>query len=376
VTSSSWNIDFKHEEYCCWFGTEKNPQLLVPDESVTHWYLDTDCRDCSDHCESCTERGPGLCDDGRCESGFTLDSSNKCSIGITLCTLQNCASCPVPSVCDTCISSDYVLRADGSGCDVACTLPNCTSCSAPNVCITCNSPEKNVLRADGSGCDECSVISGGSCTLCLSATKCGECAKTREGPVTGTTTAECAPCEDTNCEVCLNNNAICTSCDGEFGLDATMGVCTACEDTNCEVCHTNNAICTSCYSGFDLDVNMGVCMRAVSAECTLTNCASCSGPTVCETCISGPYWLRADRSGCGGPDECAAGCDSCSHSPPGGCDHCHIGTGLINGIGTPPADCEPCTTPDCLMCFDNNTYCESCKDEFELDSATKLCVAE
>jgi len=269
--------------------------LLIQIAAVSSTCPVSHCTEC--HAVSAADYGPDISICDTCSSGFRLNSnSGECDA----CADTNCADCSNNNAMCTSCNVGYVKHAT-SGLCTECTLPNCASCSTPNVCNACNSPGQYVIRADLAGCDACADT---NCFDCYpDVTVCRTCKSgfvKSSGICTGGVSAACTL---PNCAFCYRSS-VCDNCiePGKYGMRPDRSGCDVCADTNCADCLIYSNVCRTCKSGFVMSETSGICTGAVSVECTLPNCASCSAPTVCETCISGPYGLRADGSGC---DACA-----------------------------------------------------------------------
>jgi len=123
------------------------------------------CRSCAANCSNCNKLGPGNCDPGKCNEGFSLSATGQCAV----CSLH-CLSCTSagPGNCDVghC-KADYGLQG-GKGCS-KCSVDHCEACDEEiDRCEVCKegyglTPEKT--------CEACAV----SCKRCTEIGSCAEC---------------------------------------------------------------------------------------------------------------------------------------------------------------------------------------------------------
>jgi len=208
--------------------------------------------------------------------------------------LNNCHSCTVATVCNTCMSgfSVYGAVTDCQACPVGAT--SCTSASVATFC-------KSGYLKNGNVCDACQVA---NCDNCLGdKTKC-----TANGCKTGfyyvATSNSCAACP-ANCNSCTAAN-VCTAagCSSGFYHVATSNSCAACS-ANCKAC-TSATTCTTCNDGYR--VNANACTACISG------CKECADATTCTTCKTG---YRLVGTTC---TACPANCGSCDAN---GCLTCN-----------------------------------------------------
>lgn len=98
------------------------------------------CQVCGEGCQSCTSAGPGKCDPGQCNMGFTLDKQGS--------TCKTCAPhCHVceeagPGGCDECKNGRMLrVQREAAGEEVHECVPcgkGCRKCSMELGCIECN----------------------------------------------------------------------------------------------------------------------------------------------------------------------------------------------------------------------------------------------
>jgi proprotein convertase subtilisin/kexin type 5 len=218
------------------------------------------CTACAGNCLKCGTKGPGLCDDNGCVSGYTALSTNhecvKCLNGCTSCSGQDF------TVCLSCSDGTYL---SGKSC-LSC-IKGCSTCSSQSVCSICS--EGYSLRVGvcyptpGPPCAQSSA--DGVCIGCISNYQLIN-----------------ATCQIITAKVCASN---CTQC--PFGYYLSSGkACLSCPATaNCLQCDsTAPASCLKCASGFYWN----------GAACTAcdVNCQLCSGPSRCFLAKSGYYLVK------------------------------------------------------------------------------------
>jgi len=208
-------------------------------------------------------------------------------------------------------------------------LPNCDVCYNSTYCQECEWADYGYygLRADGAGCEDCLEISGGTCAYCTSVTMCDQCSNNDQGPVSPTTSAQCAACA-TNCQFCAYYGA------------------GRCDDYSCNSGYANDVAhtCSPCVPGCQ--------------ECAM------SGPGGCDVCPVG----QGLYNGIGSPP---ADCIPCSipncgycYSDNTGCEMCDPGFSM-NSSG----QCSACSIPNCGYCYSDNTGCEMCAPGFFMNSS-------
>jgi hypothetical protein len=186
----------------------------------------------------------------------------------------------------------------------------------------------------------------------------------------GGTSAGCPHLD--NCYKC-SDGVHCDECiDGGYGLRADRKGCGDCFEVSGGTCYkcTTLGRCDECYT-----TQLGWVMpttKAMCADCA-PHCQFCEhrGAGKCDDISCDPGYAANTDETC---SPCAPGCNACSNSGPGGCDACNMGKGLRNGKGSPPADCEACTTPNCEFCASDHTICDYCKTGFQLNSSGQ-CIA-
>ena len=95
-------------------------------------------------------------------------------------------------------------------------------------------------------------------------------------------------CDVDNCAQCFGVN-MCSYCFPGYSLD-NDGNCVknSCNGgSNCNLCDQSGAICFGCNEGYMPDTIFGQnCVEiGENYECTVEDCAVCSGNETCETCM-------------------------------------------------------------------------------------------
>lgn len=374
----------------------------------------------------------GICVDLSTLTGRGLDPATG---WVAPCTDLGCLRCPSPNTvctaCPTIPSPGVQTYVYNSGCTPITQLPpgiginttspdylsapcidtNCTIClNDYTSCMTCKSiPVQYYLFngvcyplngfPDGIGyssadlmpvpcldthCRNCS-ISHSSCVTCLSPetpqyyiynTNCLLPSQLPAGIGANSLYLAGIPCSDNACELCNENNNVCTKCkslsptvflyngqcpllssipDG-LGVNVTSQTIANCTDSHCKNCKLDITICTSCFgpttpqyvlSGIscvltnDLPPRTGANLTAyISEPCFDPNCNNCSANYLtCTDCIhpaSPQYYLY--QSSC-----------TLLNS---------IGPSL--GINTAAYSIVPCLDPNCVGCLSDYTQCFAC----------------
>ncbi|XP_006996032.2 proprotein convertase subtilisin/kexin type 5 isoform X1 [Peromyscus maniculatus bairdii] len=348
------------------------------------------CLPCPDNCELCYN--PHVCT--RCMSGYFIVPTNhtcqklECRQGEfqdseyeeCIPCEEGCLGCTVddPGACTSCAAGYYMFEQH---CYKVCpektfsTEWECRACGTN--CGSCDQHECY-------WCEEGSFLSGGSCVQ-----DCGP------GFYGDQELGECEPCHRA-CETCTGpGNHQCSRC--QEGLQLWRGACiwptrpqggegrfwneavppespslvksplqeqrrwtiqTKRDATkqyqpchsSCKTCNGSATLCTSCPTGTYLWMQACVpscpqgtwpSVRSSSCENCAEDCAACSGPDLCQKCLSQPDNLLFLHEG-----RCYHGCPEDFYAKDGVCEHCS----------------SPCRT-----CEGNATNCHSCERDFVLD---------
>eukprot|EP00747_Dinoflagellata_sp_TGD_P181591 gnl/TRDRNA2_/TRDRNA2_35478_c0_seq1.p1 gnl/TRDRNA2_/TRDRNA2_35478_c0~~gnl/TRDRNA2_/TRDRNA2_35478_c0_seq1.p1 ORF type:complete len:320 (+),score=16.56 gnl/TRDRNA2_/TRDRNA2_35478_c0_seq1:37-960(+) len=147
------------------------------------------CATCSGHCLNCTSSGPGTCDPGQCKAGYGLQGSSECS----KCYADHCQVCDADKgQCEIC-DEEYGLTPERT-CE-ACA-PACKRCTLAGACAECHAGfalAGNKCIACADQCDMCGSAGPGQCDEggCVPGWKTHS-----DGEVGGMI---CIPCTDPTC---------------------------------------------------------------------------------------------------------------------------------------------------------------------------------
>jgi len=369
--------------------------------------IDGRCRTCdAPNCNKCVEGNPNSCE--ICSSPSLLLNGN---------CIDNCPDgfFSTSSVCLPCREEELTCkRAPCSGdCDPNRIDEDATKCKKPNVLYqrrcraTC--PDGTV-EIDGE-CPQCSQSECSQCendlSTCLKCSpdtwlfnnKCVNSCPDRYLYVNGA----CEKCSD-NCIKCESDK--CTQCDEGFKIQDNLCVlkcslgymdqgdsCAPCVDSNCDVCSpvnscqtcnsktylTNSETCvTNCADGFFKNEETRSCDKCDKG------CLQCTGPKQCVECAEGlnmlngqclaecPVKMTPLNRNC--VDCTQASCLSCEVGRPDKCTQCDSSNVLFEGqcLSECPlstfrrrGECQDCESK-CLNCTDENT-CTKCRSEFFLN---------
>jgi len=264
--------------------------------------------------------------------------------------LDMCRVCESSNTCKEC-NDPFVVqkKPEGVKCQQICDKGYSTHDG--KICKKCT----------GSNCEECPNILD-QCTKCepsfyLKHGKCvPECPDYYYESESDKTCKECFPecpkCNNgTHCELCeeplvLSHNKLecLTKCPKATVLiiTATSKKCHLCDDSNCEICLQDKSTCEKCQENY-LDEN-GKCVP----EC---------GPT---------FFENIETNTC---DKCEINCLQCDNEKD--CTKCNVGTFLDEGDCKPtcPAgkhpnshnECKPCKVDHCHTCANGYEKCDKCK---------------
>jgi len=232
-----------------------------------------------------------------------------------------------------------------------CATNGCSDLDASK-CATC---ETN-YAPDATG-SECYLVSGVSGT-CVEASADNTCTECTAGEFLADATT-CTACAGAGC---TGTQYQATTCDTTANVDDTCAECSTI-DGNCEAC-SDASTCTQCGSGYAID-------NANAAQCIQTTgvtgaCYKATDASTCVECESTAF--LAD----------AATCTACTGSGSCGADQWEDEStcSTTSNVG---ASCIDCSTIDanCDECSDGvgGATCDSCADDYYLDSGTGLCVA-
>jgi hypothetical protein len=241
-----------------------------------------DCKDpkcslCADNYEVCTQCSPGVYLDGTtCTSPIPAGKGVVTSAAVlTIAPCQdstNCAVCEADNtICTDCNNNMYLDETicvstitDGKGLDLSIPTRTLKACTDTTNCAKCS--------ADYTKCSECKnslFVKADDWTCVASASKYGK-------DLTAAVLT-LKPCTDTNCEVCTDNNQICTQCPAATSLLAPdQGKCylftdtvptgygkkvvsgspptlVPCFDTKCSNCVNSYDTCTKCIDNYSFD---------------------------------------------------------------------------------------------------------------------------
>jgi len=240
------------------------------------------------------------------------------------------------------------------------------------------------------------VTCGDNCSQCSDDGECAQCEGDMGEYKLSDNLIDCEPIcdDDSHCESCANPGE-CAQCeDGMWPGD--NGECTSCDQTGCGTCNQDDGECEVCDDDHTMDPNTGDCVP----NCDLTDCNSCSTPSVCEECEDG-FFIN-DFNLCEPCSDLCAKCedkkDSCSECKApaqflgGKCHNSCTTGGLPNCVECDlsgdenectkcdtefyPSDdgeeCLPCGN-DCQRCPDLD-ICTACDPGYELDEDGEECI--
>jgi len=191
------------------------------------------------------------------------------------------------------------------------------------------------------------------------------------------TEAKDPPCDDANCEVCVNVS-VCDECKANYTLpgdddddlfasykfDSPLCVpdCTVLD--HCLDCEDLDA-CMVCEEDYELDDD-----NTCQIVCEVENCQSCSEKNICEVCEKN-YHLDEETNECQESIECdesLVGCSYCKTSATY-CDECE--EGYENSFGLCVAGC---VDENCASCPVSPEVCHQCKEGYLIDNLSGQCV--
>ena len=243
----------------------------------------------------------------------------------------NCESCDTlnGNDCNDCVGEFGLIDEDCEACYViGCwhcdgNSSYCTECNwakgfteQPTNNRTCSCNETLYLNTSSLTCVNCNASITG-CRTCSRSSVCTECNATANFVFNGTrcrcadgyylnSNNVCVVCTEfhANCAAC--NSTKCTSCSGDFIVNATGTNCVReCNIVGCIDCH-NTTVCNLCAPNSDFSSDLTACpclsgffRTGTTANCSacIANCASCSAATGCTTCNNG-YRFNSNSSSC------------------------------------------------------------------------------
>jgi hypothetical protein len=190
------------------------------------------------------------------------------------------------------------------------------------------------------------------CLVCQSSTSCTTCsAGNFVNPL-----LRCSPCPS-NCNSC-SSATNCTLCAPGFFLNASG--CNVCP-IFCTACTSQT--CNSCQSSFLPSGN-----QCLSCGGIMTNCLTCTAPSVCSLCVS-TYYFNSNQKACVLCNTTMPNCYTCDL--PNNCLTCYPSFYLAAYN-----KCSPCNpsvaaccsgyVPNCSLC-DSNTSCRKCAPNYYLN---------
>lgn len=332
------------------------------------------CEPCSGNCAACPSSE--VCDE--CEFGYNLQNG-KCEYE-GFCVLKS------PIGCLRCFSGLYLNDGKCLPCEYPCQ--SCTSAGSCNRCQVgfsldsnnqCEACPENCLECDASGCVYCDsgfFFGPGSCEKCEE--HCLSCFDSEFCDICDfgffAKDGKCEPCGE-GCNKCESEN-VCSEClEGYFNFDSKCELC----PQHCSVC--DDSQCYLCENGFYFDDVLGctpaeLCQVKINSQCLLCNpgaylfegnCISnlypCGRNQIfsdkCYQCMYG-YFLSQDFY-C---KACDSFCGVCQAK--GECKECYLGF-FLNENGK----CDQCG-PHCDVC-ESSGVCKQCSSPFDLVGGDCVC---
>jgi hypothetical protein len=362
----------------------------------------SNCRQCLSDYTICT-----LCNT---VNGYYLNTSNaQCwhlsqvpnGFGIDLafnrydaCTDLNCKNCLNNiAICVECktengyfmnpntsLCQHFSTAPDGVGADL--TLKSLQPCSWAN-CQLC--------KPDRTFCDKCNTVAGYYKNE--SSISCQHISTANDyfgvNPATWTYT----PCQVQNCQKCLNDYTVCTTCDDTtgfywnvsssqcwhisqvpngFGVDIPLKKYAPCSDLNCKNCLNNIAVCVECKTenGYFMNPNTSLCQHfstapdGVGADLTLKSLQPCS-LTNCQLC-------KPDRTFC---DKCTTASGYYKNESSNSCQHISTANDFF-GIRSSDSTYQQCALSNCRQCLSDYTICTLCNTVagYYKNTSNNLCI--
>jgi hypothetical protein len=309
------------------------------------------------------------------------------------CATSNCQNCkPDRYFCDLCnTSSSYYKNLTSDTCQhlstanegfgiraldstyQPCSLANCKLCLNDfSVCTRCNDSAAFYRNTTNNQCEHVSTVPSGFGI---------------DQP-----SFRYVPCTEPECHNCLNNFAVCNTCDyidgfymntnvtqcqhfssapDGYGADLTLKTLDICNLSNCKNCKPDKTFCDQCYIslGFYKNTSENLCQHTSSANegygiravdwtyqaCLTSNCRQClNNFAICTRCndTSGYYWNTTNNQ-----------CWHLSQVPNG------------FGVDLPNYSYAACSDPNCFDCFLDRTNCLQCNTAagFFKNPNTSLC---
>ncbi|CAD8092786.1 unnamed protein product [Paramecium primaurelia] len=380
---------------------------------VGYYYnsTDTKCLTCINNCD--------ICVDGTtcktCSLNYTLIKTSNNGVQ---CVLIKCLVVDSTKGCTSCQYGFYLSNINGIGYCLQCLSPLTNSIcrpysnQAPNVTVA---PATSVAVSSSPAyvCANGYYWNSQYCSPCKSLPTSGKPGASANGYCVCSTYLDCTSivcnsgyalvqntCQEIpkGCQTYMISNdgttLICTACIASYSL-----VSNACiPSQNCQQFSTTTGNCVQCASGFYLNWQYNSFVSQVSTDanpyfnnfpsqcsaCTISNCLTCTGPTVCTTCQNGYFWqtsqyLQQPSNGSQGSCQpCMQGCQTCSNNQ--SCQTCFSGYYMVypySGINY----CQLCSTvpaiSNCLTCDTSQTAphaqsliptCRSCPSGYYLYS--------
>ncbi|CAD8182852.1 unnamed protein product [Paramecium pentaurelia] len=380
---------------------------------IGYYYNSTDkkCLTCINNCD--------ICDDGTtcktCSLNYTLIKTSNNGVQ---CVLIKCLVVDSTKGCTSCQYGFYLSTINGIGYCLQCLSPLTNSIcrpysnQAPNVTVA---PATSVAVSSSPAyvCANGQYWNSQYCSPCKSLPTSGKPNASANGYCVCSTYLDCTSivcnsgyalvqntCQEIpkGCQTYIISNdgttLICTACIASYSLVSNVCV----PSQNCQQFSTTTGNCVQCASGFYLNWQYNSFVSQVSTDanpyfnnfpsqcsaCTISNCITCTGPTVCTTCQNGYFWqtsqyLQQPSNGSQGSCQpCMQGCQTCSNNQ--SCQTCFSGYYMVypySGINY----CQLCSTvpaiSNCLTCDTSQTAphaqsliptCRSCPSGYYLYS--------
>ena len=289
-----------------------------------------------------------------CKPGYFLNAQKTCDMATGP---LNCAVQSSTTTCLYCLAG-YYPSAGGTSCDPY--INHCKYYTAPADCLYC---EPGYYRASATSCLSATAIVG--CAIWSSSTNCAYCdyPQISMGTTCKDAVTQLHDISGANCNGYDING--CTSCSGDFYLDAATLKCTpATSIGNCAK-YSAAATCLYCTAPYFLINN--ACTQKVINNCSIY-VAGTTAETTCLYCKDG-FYPATDGKSCLQllPTETILSCmyyDSAKK-----CAICNAG--YIASIDRATCTIAP-STSNCMN-YSSTTVCSLCVPGYALD-ASKNCV--